>query len=247
MKLLAVDSSGRPSSVAYLEDSVVKAEYTTSDNLNHSVTLMPNLKKLMDECCFGMGDLDCVAVAAGPGSFTGLRIGIATVKGLTMADDIPVVKVSSLKGLAQNIGSGFVCPIMDARRGQVYGAALRDMEYVIEDSALTITDFLALVSENLGDGEKAVFLGDGVPVHKELILETLGERAEFAHDELLLQKASSIAVLGEKLFNEGKITKSDDVVPEYLRIPLAEQEKKEGILEDAGVHSLKKIAKGNRK
>ena len=249
MKILAVESSGTPASIAYLEDGKVKCEFTVSGRLTHSVTLMPlleSMKKILD---LDLSALDAIAISAGPGSFTGLRIGAATVKGLALALDKPVVKVSSLEAMAASVCAPgcFVCPIMDARRAQVYGAVLKDGEYVLPDAALTIAEYLAFVKKKAGKTKKAVFLGDGVPVHRALILETLGDRAVFAPSGNDLQRAAFVAVLGAREFAAGNAVSSDDLVPDYLRIPLAEQMEKEGTLEDAGLRSLKKIAKGERK
>lgn len=248
MKILAVESSGTPASVAYLEDGKIKCELTVTDKLTHSVTLMPlleSMKKILD---LDLSELDAVAVSAGPGSFTGLRIGAATVKGLTLALKKPVVKVSSLEAMAANVCAPgcLVCPIMDARRSQVYGAVLKDGEYVLSDAALSIEEYLAFVKKKAGKTKKAVFLGDGAPVHRALIEEALGERVVFAPAGNDLQRASSVAILGEREFLAGHAVSSDDMVPDYLRIPLAEQQVKEGTLEDAGKRSLKKIAKGEK-
>ena len=246
MKILAVESSGTPASVAFLEDGKIKAEFTVTDKLTHSVTLMPLIESMTKIPGIDPSGLDAVAVSAGPGSFTGLRIGIATVKGLTLALNKPVVKVSSLEGLSRNICAPgcFVCPLMDARRGQVYAALFRNGKQLLSDSALSVDEYLDIVEEKAGKTGRCIFLGDGAPVHREVILGRLGKRAVFAAPGSSLQKASSIAVLAEEKLAEGNTVSSDDLVPDYLRVPLAEKLEKSGELGDAGEKSLKKIAKG---
>lgn len=249
MKILAVESSGTPASVAFWEDGKIKAEFTITDKLTHSVTLMPLIESMTKICGIDLSELDAVAVSAGPGSFTGLRIGVATVKGLTLALNKPAVKVSSLMGLSRNIFAPgcFVCPLMDARRGQVYAALFRNGKKLLSDSALSVEDYLDIVEEKAGKTGRCIFLGDGAPVHRERIEERLGKRAVFAAPGSSLQKASSIAVLAAEELAAGNTVSSDDLVPDYLRIPLAEQMEKAGTLEDAGSRSLKKIARGDKK
>lgn len=260
MKILAIESSGLTAGCAYLEDGVLKSEYYINNKLTHSRTLLPMIEEMSKLSGITFSELTAVAVSAGPGSFTGLRIGAATAKGLTLPFDIPIVKVSSLKGLAALIPSAgtLICPIMDARRGEVYCAAYMCSDdgegnygYVplIEDSAMSIDDFLSMVENLMNDKGIGVslFTGDGVPVHKALIKGRLCEKASFAPEGLSRQRAASIAVLGAQELEMGNVVSSDDFVPDYLRRPLAEKEKEEGILEDPGTHSLKKIQKGEFK
>lgn len=259
MKILAIESSGQTAGCAYLEDGVLKSEYYMNNRLTHSKTLLPMIEEMSKLSEVELSELDAVAVSAGPGSFTGLRIGAATAKGLTLALNIPVVKVSSLKGLAALIpaADALICPIMDARRGEVYCAAYKcvydgnsfDLQPVIADSAMPIDIFTEKVEKILSEQNtvSAVFTGDGVPVHKTLISEKLAGRVQFAPEGLSRQRAMTIAMLGAYEFEKGNTVSSDDFVPEYLRRPLAEKEKEEGILEDPGTHSLKKIQKGEFK
>ena len=254
MKILAIESSGHTAGCAFWEDGKLISEYYINSKLTHSKTLLPMIDEMVQCAGITLSELDAVAVSAGPGSFTGLRIGAATAKGLTLALEKPLVPVSSLMGLAENIfAPGFLCcPIMDARRGEVYCAAYSRgemmQEALIPDAAMTIGELLEKVQSLSGDlGKQCIFLGDGVPVHEEAIREALGDRCIFAPTAWNMQRASSVAVLGARLFAEGKTVSSDDFVPFYLRRPLAETEKEEGILEDAGIHSLKKINRGEFK
>lgn len=257
MKILAIESSGKTAGCAYAEDGVLISEYYINSKLTHSKTLLPMVEEMVKNAGIMLSELDAVAVSAGPGSFTGLRIGAATAKGLTLALEKPIVPVSSLMGLARNaaVPGVILCPLMDARRGEVYCAVYagnvweeEKMAALLPDSAMSIDAYLLKVKEIAEEsGEKCCFLGDGVPVHREKIKETLGETAFFAPEGLGLQRASSIALLGCSLFAEGKTTSSDNFVPTYLRVPLAETEKKAGILGDAGEHSLEKIGRGDFK
>ena len=254
MRILAIESSGKTAGTAFYEDGTLISESYINSKLTHSKTLLPMVESMLK--CLGLSvkDMDAVAVSAGPGSFTGLRIGAATAKGLSLAYDLPVVPVSSLMALARNMifADALICPVMDARRGEVYGACYEvsmesgELFPRISDVAMEIGEFLSKVKALIGEtGKKAVFLGDGVPVHKELIEERLAQSALFAPDELLLQRAGSVAILGAALFAKGETVSSDDFVPRYCRIPLAQKEKEEGILEDPGSRSLKKISRGD--
>ena len=256
MKLLAIESSGMSAGCAYLEDGRLISEYYMNSRLTHSVTLLPMVSEMQKTAGFELKDLDAIAVSAGPGSFTGLRIGAAAAKGLGLALEIPIVGVSSLKAMAFNVPAPGVllCPLMDARRGQVYAAAYvyaeeeNNLNAILPDEALSIDAYLEKIAAVLSEKEmQAVFLGDGVPVHKEKIREKLGEKAFFAPTTVNRQRASSVAVLGAEKFARGSFVSADDFVPEYLRRPLAETSKEDGTLEDAGVHSLKKISRGDFK
>jgi len=257
MKILSIESSGMSAGCAYLEDDRLISEYYINSRLTHSVTLLPMISEMAKTAGFELKDLDAIAVSAGPGSFTGLRIGAATAKGLCLANEIPLIAVSSLKGLAANMScaKGLLCPLMDARRGQVYAGIWMNgslensiPETLLEDSAMTIEEYLDAVSEHMQEEQcEALFLGDGAPVHEKMIRERFGEKAVFVPTALNRQRASSIAVLAAEEFRSGNVMCSDDFVPTYLRRPLAETSKEDGSLEDAGIHSLKKISRGDFK
>lgn len=221
-------------SVAIVEDGITKAEYTINNKKTHSQTLLPMLDEVARMLEEDMSDVDAVAIAAGPGSFTGLRIGSATVKGLAMAYNKPIVEVSTLAGLAANMWgtSMLVCPVMDARRNQTYTGIY---EYGVEDNTCvmkTILDECALSIEALIDkineqGKAVVFLGDGVPVFKDKIKELCKVPFVFAPANMNRQRAASVAMLGELLFKEGKSVSATEHVPEYLRLSQAERERLE--------------------
>ncbi len=225
MKLLAVDSSGIVATVAVYEDGIIKASSQVNNKLTHSQTLLPMIERIMNEAGVNPSELDAVAVGEGPGSFTGLRIGAATVKGLCLAIDKPIIPISSLKLTAL----GFyncrtkICPIMDARRNQVYTAVYdSDMTVVVKPCAMGIDELLdTLVSCEV------TFAGDGVAVHREHIAEKMGERAFFAPAHLRYQNAAAMCELAESMYERGEYISAVDFSPVYLRMSQAERERLE--------------------
>lgn len=229
MKILAVDSSGMTAAVAVYSDGVILAAQSVNNKKTHSQTLLPMIKEMMEHSGLGLGDIDAVAIAQGPGSFTGLRIGAATVKGLCLAINKPVIPVSTLAGLAYNVAGndGVICPVMDARRSQVYTALYSwendGLKELMPPSAKGIED---LISE-LSGRECITFVGDGVPVFAGLIKDKLGASVHFAKPHMLLQNAASVAVLAARLYEERAAVEADAFEPVYLRLSQAEREKLE--------------------
>lgn len=231
MKILGLDSSGLVASVAIVENGVLLAEYTTNYKKTHSQTLLPMLEELRGMIELDMNTLDAIAVASGPGSFTGLRIGSATAKGLGLALNKPLVEVPTLEGLAWNLwgSSRLVCPLMDARRNQVYAAAYQFssqeegllLEHVIPQSPVDIAEFVDKLNEI---GQEVAFLGDGVPVYLELIKECIKVPYYLAPAGVNRQKAASIAALGEIYLAQGKAVEAHVHKPEYMRMSQAERE-----------------------
>ena len=234
MKILGMDSSGMVASVAVVEDGITKAEYTINNKKTHSQTLLPMLdevSKLLEE---ELNDIDAIAVAAGPGSFTGLRIGSATVKGLAMAWNKPVIAVETVNALAYNMwGSSYVvCPLMDARRNQTYTGLFEFteegdtcvMNAVLPQCAVPLEEIIDKVNEL---GKVVVFLGDGVPVFKEQIERDCKVPFMFAPANMNRQRAASVAALGEIYFAAGKTQTATEHGPEYLRMSQAERERME--------------------
>ncbi len=232
MKVLGIDSSGLVASVAYLEDGIIKGNLSVNYQKTHSQTLLPMLDELVKTLDIDLKEIDCIAVANGPGSFTGLRIGVATVKGLGLALDKKIVGVSTLEALALNWQgvSGVVCPIMDARRSQVYTAAysyegkLPESKAVIEPKSLLIEELCDKLNSL---GEKVYFTGDGVPVYKKYIEENLKVSYGFPTASNAYQNAANIAVLGEFYFEKGEALDASELTPVYLRKPQAEREREE--------------------
>ena len=174
MKLLAIDSSGLVASVAVIEEETLVAEYTMNYKKTHSQTLLPMLEEIKKSIDLDLNSIDAIAVAAGPGSFTGLRIGSATAKGLGLALNKPLISVPTVDALAYNLydtdEDTIICPIMDARRGQVY-AGIYEFDgqklHILEDQmAVPIEELGEKLKKYLKEGRRVTFLGDGVPVHK---------------------------------------------------------------------------------
>ncbi|MDD3368926.1 MAG: tRNA (adenosine(37)-N6)-threonylcarbamoyltransferase complex dimerization subunit type 1 TsaB [Lachnospiraceae bacterium] len=245
MKILALDSSGLVASVAIVEDDTLVAEYTMNYKKTHSQTLMPMLAQLTEQIELDLHSLDAIAVAAGPGSFTGLRIGAATVKGLGLALDKPIVPVPTVAGLAYNLygTDKIVCPLMDARRNQVYtgiyqfiskqddtksGLETYTLDCLQEQCAVPVAEITAQLNTLASKLQKeVVFLGDGVPVYRTQLEETLQVKHSYAPAHFNRQRAAAVAALGLSLFKEGKFQTADEHAPEYLRLSQAERERKE--------------------
>ena len=197
MKILALDSSGIVASVAVVEDDTLLAEYTVNYKKTHSQTLLPMLDEIVKMTELELESVDAIAVAAGPGSFTGLRIGSATAKGLGLALKKPLVAVPTVDALAYNLydAQGLICPIMDARRKQVYTGIYRFEEHQLmtlkEQWAAPIEELLEELNQR---GEMVTFLGDGVPVFRELIAEKLQVPYSFAPAHVNKQRAAAVAV-----------------------------------------------------
>lgn len=234
MKILALDSSGLVASAALVEDDNLIAEYTIQYKKTHSQTLLPMLEEIRDMVELDLNTVDAIAVAAGPGSFTGLRIGSATAKGLAFALDKPIVPVPTVAGLAyQMYGTdALVCPIMDARRNQVYTGIYEFIYYedkydmhVVKEQCAAAFDEIAEDLNNLG--RKVIFLGDGVPVFRERMAEVMQVPYTLAPAHRNRQSAACIAVLGSLYYAQGKVESGADHAPVYLRLSQAERERAE--------------------
>lgn len=230
MKILAIDSSGLVASVAVVEDDTLIAEFTMNYKKTHSQTLLPMLDEVKKAIQLDLESLDAIAVAAGPGSFTGLRIGSATAKGLGLALDKPLIGVPTVDALAYNLyetdSNVVICPIMDARRNQVYTGIYRFREHKLE----TIRQQDAVPMEKLLEelkslGKEVIFLGDGVPVYKKMIEEKCQVPCTFAPAHLNRQRAGAVAALGAIYYREGKIQTAAEHAPDYLRVSQAERER----------------------
>ena len=236
MRILALDSSGLVASVAVVDGSGLEAqtiaEYTVNYKKTHSQTLLPMLDEVARMTELDLDSIDAIAVAAGPGSFTGLRIGSATAKGLGLALDKPLFHIPTLEGLAYNLcgTDHIVCPIMDARRGQVY-TGIYEFD---NDRLIVLEDQMAVGIEELGQrlhsyDRKVVFLGDGVPVFKEALMEQImaGREIAFAPAHLNRQRAAAVGALAIRYYREGKMETAAEHQPDYLRVSQAERERKE--------------------
>lgn len=225
MLILGIDSSGHTASVALYADGVVLSEYSNNIGLTHSQTLLPMVAEIFSRTGHKAEELDAIAVSAGPGSFTGLRIGAATAKGLALGYDIPLVEVSTLEGLAMNVrdmDAVYVHPIMDARRNQVYTATFLDGQLIGEEEAIGIEALVANINQMPG---KHFFLGDAVPVYRSCLEAQLSVPYRFAGPGNLLQRASSVAMLGAEQLSLGKAVSGKDFHLSYIRKPQAERER----------------------
>lgn len=231
MKILGLDSSGMVAGVALVEDDILLAEYTTNYKKTHSQTLLPMLEELKKMVDLDMNQLDAIAIASGPGSFTGLRIGAATAKGLGLALNKPLVEVPTLEGMAYNLCgcTQLVCPLIDARRSQVYTGIYSfekaDGAYCLQivepQRAAGISEIIDSLNEL---GREVIFLGDGVPVYGDIIREQMQIPYTFAPASNNRQRAASVAALGIIYYKEGKTVSAAAHQPEYLRKSQAEQE-----------------------
>ena len=241
MRILALDSSGLVASVAVVDSTEAGeeliAEYTVNYKKTHSQTLLPMLDEVSKMIELDLNTVDASAVAGGPGSFTGLRIGSATAKGLGLALKKPLVHVPTLEGLAYNLygSSDIVCPIMDARRGQVYTGIYR----FEDDKLIVVEDQMAISIEELGErlkkyNSKVVFLGDGVPVFRERLTDEIMKDCEiaFAPANMNRQRAASVGALGVRYYKAGKIETAAEHQPDYLRVSQAERERKERLKQE---------------
>lgn len=236
MRILAIDSSGLVATVAVVEQedgmSRTVAEYTINYKKTHSQTLLPMLDEIVKMTDMDLETIDAIAIAGGPGSFTGLRIGSATAKGLGLALKKPLIHIPTVDGLAYNLcyTDKLVCPIMDARRNQVYTGI-----YEFEGETLKVLEpQMAVGIEELAEklaayGREVIFLGDGVPVHREKLEETLmkDQKIYFAPAHMNHQRAAAVGTLAMQYYQDGHTESAAEHKPDYLRLSQAERERAE--------------------
>lgn len=230
MKILGIDSSGTVASVALVDGDITIAEYTVNFKKTHSETLLPMIDEIVRMTETDLATIDAIAVAVGPGSFTGLRIGSATAKGLGMAYEVPIIPVPTCHALAYNVwttNDAVICPIMDARRNQVYTGIYKyengKLVVLCDQTAVDIKDLLLM----LASYEEVVFVGDGIPVFQQTIDDTFSVKHYYAPAHINRQRAAAVATLGAVLFDEGCHETADEHVPVYLRKSQAEREYEE--------------------
>lgn len=224
MKILAIDTTGLVASVAIVDSFKTIAEFTTNHKKTHSETLMPMIENMFNALDMDIRGMDYIAVSNGPGSFTGLRIGVATAIAIGHGANKLVIPVPTLDSLAYNIidQSNIIVPIMDARRDQVYTAFYeRDGEKLIRLNDYMADNIDIVMDLLIKQNKNAIFLGDGVPVFAEKILK-YKEKFMIAGQNLNMQRASSVGALAMK--NIDKAVTYDKVVPFYLRVSQAERE-----------------------
>ena len=226
LNILAIDTSGPVCGVAVMKAGAVVYEASAINKMTHSVNLLPMIDTAMQSAGMKMADLDRIAVVSGPGSFTGVRIGVSTVKGLAHAHNTPCVAVDALECMATGAGefNGVICPIQDARAGQVYGAAFTAgearPERLMDDIPLKLEEYVEKI-KTLGD--RFLFLGDGMPVHRAKLERLLGDAAVFAQPQLSFLRPASAAYLASLAENTVDYLALE---PLYLRAPNAALNKK---------------------
>ena len=230
MRIVAIDSSGLVASVAILENDSILATYSVNYKKTHSQTLLPMLDAVAKMIELDLDTVDAIAIAKGPGSFTGLRIGSATAKGLGLALDKPIVEIPTVDGLAYNLwgAKDLVCPLMDARRNQTYTGI-----YAFEKGEMQVLEpqcavDIAQIVEKINELQRAViFLGDGVPVFRDYIAEHVQVPYFFAPAHLNKQRAGAVAALAFRYLKNGQTVSAAEHQPDYLRLSQAERERKE--------------------
>lgn len=227
MKILAVDTSSTVAAVAIMDERELLGEFILNHKKTHSQKLIPMIDIVMKNLGLCPEDIDIYAASSGPGSFTGLRIGVTTIKAMAFAAKKPVVSVPALDALAYNIPNteALVCPIMDARNNQVY-TALYKLEKGVQ---VNISEYMGVTVQELvqiirGKNNDVIFVGDGVLIHNEYLKKELGTRCSFAPQCMLQQRASSVAQLALFKASAGKLESCFDMVPFYLRKSQAERE-----------------------
>ena len=236
MKILAFETSAKSASVALLEEDKLLGEYYQNNGMTHSVTLMKMAENLLENCDLKPEDISAAACAAGPGSFTGVRIGVAAAKGFAWGRDIPCVGVSTLEAMAQGARSfqGVICCTMDARRQQVYNALFRccggTLTRLTPDRAISLEE-LELELKNVEIPK--IIVGDGA----QLCYNTLGERLSDvipAPEHLAMQRASGVALVARAQLLKGGAFPGAALEPNYLRLSQAERERNERLKNNEG-------------
>ncbi len=228
MKILGLDSSGLVASVAVAEEGNLLAEYTVNYKKTHSQTLLPMLDEIVKMIELDLHAIDAIAIAMGPGSFTGLRIGSATAKGLGFALGKPLVEIPTVDGLAYNLWGSrdLVCPLMDARRNQTYTGLYEfvdgKMQVIRQQCAVGIEEIIANINHL---NRSVVFLGDGVPVFDGYIQENCKVPFSFAPSHMNKQRGAAVAALAFLYVEEGKVQTAAGHRPDYLRLSQAERER----------------------
>lgn len=227
MKVLAIDTSTVIAAVAVMDDEKLLGEYSINNKKTHSQKLMVMVNEIMKNLDLKPSDIDVFAASIGPGSFTGLRIGVATAKAMAYAMSKPVVGVPTLDALAYNIvtSRSVICPILDARNNQVFTALYesdgKKLEKMTDYMGIPVSELVEFIKQN---DMQVIFTGDAVDLHMEYFKSELGENCEFAPLGSRLQRGASVAELAIQMAKEGKLSDSFELLPFYLRKSQAERE-----------------------
>ncbi len=228
MNLLAIDTSGPVAGVAVLAGGQIAYEGAAVNRMTHSVNLMPMVEEALTRSGLSIREMDLFASVVGPGSFTGVRIGVSTVKGLAHGAGKPCLGVDALEALAAGVGmtDALICPIQDARAGQVYGAVFEaGMPPVrkADNQAARLSEFIDRALLTCERNQRLCFLGDGVQTYRQALSERLGERAIFLPAHLSFLRPASVAMLAEAYQDQAGDYLA--LEPKYLRAPQAERER----------------------
>ncbi|MEE1219038.1 MAG: tRNA (adenosine(37)-N6)-threonylcarbamoyltransferase complex dimerization subunit type 1 TsaB [Ruminococcus sp.] len=226
MKILAIDTSATAASVAVVDDEALVGEFFINTKITHSQTLVPMIDELCKNISMPLNDIDAIAVNAGPGSFTGVRIGVAAAKGLAFPDNKKCVSVSTLESMAYNLlgNDCIVCAVMDARCAQVYNALFKitdsGVERICDDRALSISE----LSEELKQyNEKIILVGDGAKICYDAFKDVLSN-VHIAPINNRFQRAASTAMAALKYVELNNTMSCAELMPIYLRLPQAQRE-----------------------
>ena len=216
IKILAVDTSGTTLAIAILKNDEVLASVNKNTGLTHSETLMPEIISLFDKAGLNASDIDYFVCSNGPGSFTGLRIGISAMIGLAHAVNKPMVEIGTLDGLYKNNKGkqNIICPIIDARREEVYATVFKGNEKILPDRPISLISLCELLKEH---NESILFCGDGATAYKEKIIEYMSDKAIFADEENMLQNAVSVGLLGLDKIKKGEAVPYNQFKVNYLK------------------------------
>lgn len=225
MKIVGIESAAMTASVAVVDDEVIVAEYTVNHKKTHSQTLLPMLDEITRMAELDWAEVEAIAISGGPGSFTGLRIGSATAKGLGLARNLPLISVPTLDAMAYQLygAEGLICPMLDARRGQVFTGLYRfapEFEVLMPSCALDAKELGKKLEEY---GEEVLLLGDGVPTALPVFEKECRFSFRVVPPMASRARAAAVASLGRVLFREGKSQTAAEHVPEYLRVSQAER------------------------
>lgn len=249
MKILAIETSGQVAGCALYDDGSITAVCSVQNKKTHSQSLMPMMEEMKKRMDLDLSSIDAIALTAGPGSFTGLRIGAATAKGLGLALEKPILPVPTVDALAYNLygAKALVCPLMDARRQQVYTGIYQfeklsiknvgidtccssyEMRILRPQCAVALEEITGALNEL---GQEVIFLGDGVPVYAAVLQEQMKVSYSFAPAHLSRQRAETTAALAANRYEregEKALVSADAFRPEYLRLSQAERERAAGI------------------
>lgn len=230
MKILAFDGTARAASVAMLDGERVLGYYTIDNGLTQSELLLPMAENLLESLKLSFGDVELYATSVGPGSFTGVRIGVSLIKGLAFGKSLPCAEVSTLEALAENAATlkGIIVPCMDARRAQVYSATFRSdgtsLTRLTEDRAVALSSLAEELKEF--KGERIYLVGDGYSVAKAA-LDKAAVVCENTPELLILENAVSVARVAKRMYERGECVSDSELSPVYLRLPQAERERLE--------------------